>query len=140
MQVEAVIPAVNASEGSSAGLTCEMRGYIRPDSDFQWRRGGDTIENTSKHTITYSEGLPSRARDGGSELVSSRTSSLQIADIDESDAGQYTCFVQGTEAAATVQLEILNDMPGKNSVPTFCILTSTVVVVFCSPKCYTRSS
>ena len=106
MEVEAAVPNVNASEGSSPVLSCEMKGYIHPDSEFQWRRGDDTIANTSKHTITYSEGIPSRARDGGSELVSSRTSSLQIADIDKSDAGQYTCFVQGTEAAASVQLGI----------------------------------
>ena len=106
VQAQENVSAVNASEGSSPVLSCEMKGYIHPDSDFQWRRGDDIIANTSKHTITYSEGFRDMARNGGGELVSSRTSNLQIADIDESDAGQYTCFVQGTEAAATVQLGI----------------------------------
>ena len=106
MEVEAAAPAVNASEGSSPVLTCEMTGYIHPDSDFQWRRGDDIIISTDEHRITYVEGFSDMARNGGSELVSSRTSSLQITDVDESDADQYTCFVRGTEEAATVQLRI----------------------------------
>ena len=106
MKVEAAVQNVNASEGSSPALSCEMEGYIHSDSDFQWRRGDQITANTSKHIITYNEGFSDMARNGGSELVSSRTSSLQITDIDESDAGQYTCFVLGTEEAATVQLRI----------------------------------
>ena len=107
-----MVAHINASEGSSPVLTCEMNGYIHPDSDFQWRRGDQIIANTSKHIITHNKGFSDRARNGGSELVSSRTSSLQVTDIDESDAGQYTCFVLGTEEAATVQLGIFNDPSG----------------------------
>ena len=104
--VEAAVPNVNASEGSSPVLSCEMKGYIRPDSDFQWRRGDDIIISTDEHRITYVEGFINRAQNGGSDLVRSRISSLRITDIDESDVGPYTCFVQGTEEAATVQLGI----------------------------------
>ena len=106
VEVEAAIPNINASEGSSPVLSCEMKGYIHPDSDFQWRRGDDIIISTDEHRITYVEGFIDKARNGGSDLVSSRTTSLRIIEVDVSDAGQYTCFVLGTDSADNVQLRI----------------------------------
>lgn len=64
----------------------------------------------STDRITFAEGFRDVAQNGEIELVSSQHSTLTKADIDESDAGQYTCFVRGTEEAATVELS------GKNSI------------------------
>ena len=63
------------------------------------RRGDDY-----KYNIAYTEGISNTAVDG--VMVSSRFTSLVISDVTDSDEGTYTCFVQGTDAEATVQLSI----------------------------------
>jgi hypothetical protein len=104
VELTAAVPATNTSVGGSAALTCEMKAYIRPDSDFQWRKGDDIITNNARHSITFTEGFPGRARNGGTELVSSRFSALTIMDVRESDAGEYTCFERTTGESSIVEL------------------------------------
>lgn len=106
MEVEAVA-FVTTTVGESPAISCEMKGYIHPDSSFRWRREGNVLTNTSeKYTITYIEGNNNSARNGGADLVNSRFSALTIMNVDDSDIGEYTCFVEGTEVAADVQLRI----------------------------------
>ena len=94
-------------------LNCDMRYYIHPDTDFQWMRGGQRINPNDKYNITYSEGFPQRGQMGGNDLVSSRFSSLMIRNLESSDSGNYTCFVEGTDQSVNFQLNI-ND-PGKTN-------------------------
>ena len=94
-------------------LNCDMRYYIHPDTDFQWMRGGQRINTNDKYNITYSEGFTERGQMGGIDLNSSRFSSLLIRNLEPFDDGNYTCFVEGTDQSAEVQLNI-ND-PGKTN-------------------------
>ena len=100
-----LFPVKTATEGdSSVSLICQMDGYIRPDSTFQWRRGDVTLTNNRKYNITISDGPPGVAQDGGDELVNARISILLVFSVEEADQGGYTCFVEGTDASAQVQL------------------------------------
>lgn len=94
--------------GAKADLFCEMNDYIRPDSEFRWRRGSQLISANDKYGIEYCDGLPMRAQNGGSSLAPSRFSTLTIFLVEESDEGTYTCFVEGSDASADVQL-IVNE-------------------------------
>ena len=63
-----------------------------------------TLTNDKKYNVTIDDGPPGLAQDGGDELVNARSSALLILNVEESDEGDYTCFVEGTDAAAQVQL------------------------------------
>ena len=62
------------------------------------------ITANDKHNIAYTEGISDAAVNG--VMVSSRFTTLTISDVTDSDAGTYTCFVQGTDAESSVQLSI----------------------------------
>ena len=104
MEAQASPSAATGSVGGEAGMNCLMSGYIRPDADLQWRRGEEMITANDKYSITYIEGIFDAAVNG--VMVSSRFTILTISDVKDSDEGTYTCFVQGTDAEASVQLSI----------------------------------
>ncbi len=112
MFVQAVISSVTPSDtDTDATLNCEMAFYIHPDTDFLWMRGGQRIDPNDKYDIMYSDGSRDGGQIGGTNLVRSRISALVIKNLEPSDDGNYTCFVEGTDESANVQLNI-ND-PGK---------------------------
>ena len=64
------------------------------------------LTNSRKHNITISDGPSGLAQDGGVDLVNARNSTLLIRGVEEADEGNYTCFVEGTDASAQVQLVV----------------------------------
>ena len=104
MEAQANPSAAVGSVGGEAGMTCLMSGYIRPDTDIQWRRGEEMITANDKYSITYTAGISNTAVNG--VMVSSRFTTLTISDVTDSDEGTYNCFVQGTDAEDTVQLNV----------------------------------
>lgn len=104
VEVQPLISVVNGNVGKTTSLTCDMSGYIHPDADFQWRRGGQMITANEKYSITYIDGFADKGVNG--EKVSSRYSSLTISDVIDSDEGNYTCFIEGTDLEASVLLSV----------------------------------
>ena len=84
----------------------EMVDFIRPDEDLQWFRGGQQIANNSRHTVTYEDGRPGVAQNGGMFAVPARVSVLTISDPVIADSGMYTCQIQGTTESANIQLSV----------------------------------
>ena len=116
---------VNATMNDSmVALECEMRAYIRPDSSLIWERpGGQRIASgMDKHQITFSDGSPMTAANGGGELVPSRVSTLVISNPEPSDAGTYTCRVLDV-INAVVTVDLLVD--GLRGIETTDIISTT---------------
>ena len=69
----AVMATMNDSIILLLALYCEMRGFIRPDSSLIWEGpGGQKISGgMGKHQITFSDGSPGAAANGGGVLVPS---------------------------------------------------------------------
>lgn len=88
-----------------------MRDYIRPDEQFQWFRGEVQLipALSNKYSVMYGDG-PLQAQNGMATRSPSRLTALFIADPDVSDAGMYTCAVNGT--FAIVELTV-NDPFGR---------------------------
>ena len=84
-----------------------MLDFIRPDEDLQWFRGGQQITNSSRHTVTYEDGTPEAAQNGGAFVGPARVSVLTISNPVVADSGMYTCQVQGTTESANVQLFVV---------------------------------
>ena len=102
---------VNATMNDSlVALECEMKAFIRPDSSLIWDGpGGRRIAGgMGKHQITFSDGSPMTAANGGGVLVPSRASTLVIFNPEPSDAGTYTCRVVGV-SNAVVTIDLLVD-------------------------------
>jgi len=118
VQLEAVISAINATIGETPSLMCEMNGFLRPDADLLWRRGEQVITNEGRFSITYTEGIPGRGQNGGDGATHSRLSSLTISEVEFMDEGAYTCFIQGTEEVATVQLRVSEQQQDTTTPPT----------------------
>ena len=98
---------------TSAELQCEATGYVRPDSDIQWYRGNERIErNDEKYSIAFRNGRPNAAQRGLNESTFSRVSVLTIQNVDETDAGLYSCRSQETSEVTSMQLNIEIE-PGK---------------------------
>ena len=85
-------------------LSCDMAGYIHPDEDFQWYHNTTRLIG-SKYTTTYTNGS-NVAQYRGKETIPSRINTLTIRQLNISDAGTYTCRVEGTLAMAEVTLNI----------------------------------
>ena len=109
------VTIVNTMDDNIVALQCEMRAFIQPDSSLIWEGpGGQRITGgTDKHQITFSDGSPDAAANGGAALVPSRVSTLTISNSELSDAGIYTCTVMGTSQAIAFNLlvnsTVIND-------------------------------
>lgn len=111
VSVAPIISPVHTNVGTNASLDCEMTRYIRPDSKYLWRRFNEVIKSGGRFQISYNSLTDGRARNGGVNLTFSRLSTLVIASVDGCDAGIYTCFVSGTNAAADVELVVEYTVP-----------------------------
>ena len=79
--------------------------YLRPDEHLQWFRGGQLIMSSKRHTIIYSSGN-GVGQFGGSEVGSSRVSTLVISEPQLSDSGNYTCAIRDTEHSQDIELMV----------------------------------
>ena len=116
---------------STVELHCEMRAFIRPDSFLIWEGpdGRRITDEMEKYQITFSDGSPGTAANGGGVLVPSRVSTLTITNPKPSDAGTYTCSVVGvSEAVVTIDL-LVDGLRGTVTETTTSIesITSTTV-------------
>ncbi len=95
-------------DDSAVALHCEMRAFIRPDSSLIWEGPGGQINTTGteKYYITFSDGSPEAAANGGALLVPSRVSTLTIINPEPSDAGSYTCTVVNTSEAIVINVRV----------------------------------
>ncbi len=99
-----IIPSITRSVGGSVTLNCVMSRYLRPDTNFLWRKDNEVITSKGRFSVVYSN-LRSDAGQMGVKTFS-RIISLTIANIEPSDIGNYTCFVNGTESSASVVLNL----------------------------------
>ena len=102
---------LTTTDDDSVEVSCEMRAFIHPDSSLIWEGpGGQRITGSSKHHITFTNGLPVEAADGSDLLVPSRVSTLTIFNPEPSDTGTYTCSVNnmGTNQTVTVVVSVNN--------------------------------
>ena len=105
MTVEALQPTVTATEGDpEVQLSCEMIEFTRPDEEQTWFRGNELITDTS--AISFRNGTPNAAQNGGTTLTFGRVSTLTITDPTLSDSGLYTCILEEARAAAQILLEV----------------------------------
>ena len=87
-----------------------MTRYLRPDSQFLWRKGSKTVSSGSRITIQYRD-LPGSDMTGQlGTPTPTRLSSLIISNSQISDSGIYTCFVSGSSAMAELSL-LVNGLP-----------------------------
>ena len=130
---------------STIALYCEMRAFIRPDSFLIWEGpGGQRINGTDKYQIIFSNGSPNVAANGGGVLVPSRVSTLTITNPEPSDAGTYTCSVNGTDQAVAIELVVngvstpgttgtadtTNTSSSPSTLPTSIVVISLTAVIF----------
>ncbi len=99
---------VATTDDSTVTLHCEMRAFIRPDSSLIWEGLGGQINTTGteKYQITFSDGSPRAAANGGALLVPSQVSTLTITNPELSDADTYICTVMGTSESVTMQVMV----------------------------------
>ena len=83
-----------------------MGDYIRPDDQFQWFRDSAPALN-NRYSVVYVDGSLT-AQNGLDTPSPSRLTGLVISSPEVSDAGTYTCAVNGTSSFAAVEL-IVND-------------------------------
>ena len=104
-------------DDSTIALYCEMSAFIRSDSSLIWEGPvGQRINGgTGKHQITFSDGSPDAAANGGGVLVPSRVSTLTITNPEPSDAGTYTCSVMDTSEAVILELQVNGSTSGLTS-------------------------
>ena len=108
---------------SEVELECEMTLYIRADEDLQWFRGSEMIASgTNRYTVSYRNGLPGAAQNGGNVTIPGRISALTISSPQLSDSGTYTCRILGTEQSADVQLSVEGNF---TATPTLSVTTPT---------------
>ena len=97
----------NGTGTHTVELQCEATGYIRPDSDIQWFREEEEMIIGEKYNVSFRDGRPNAAQTGHSNgTVPSRVSVLTIYEVDESDAGMYSCRSLDTGAVASLQLSM----------------------------------
>ena len=100
------IPPNPSTVGENVALSCVMAAYIHPNTSFLWRRMGEVIVPSEKFEISYIILFADQAQNGGNSLTFSISSSIVIINLDQSDAGLYTCFVAGTTASAGFELVV----------------------------------
>ena len=109
-EITPIVTPVIESATNDVAMHCRMTRYLRPDSQFLWRKGSETISSGSRIAIQYSD-LPGSDMTGQlGTPTPTRLSSLIISDSQLSDSGIYTCFVSGSSAMAEVRL-LVNGPP-----------------------------
>lgn len=114
MGVSALLSSRDTSTTDTAvTLICLMEDYIRPDEQFQWFREDTVISEalSNRYSIQYVNGFVT-AQVGQGTLSFSRFTVLMISEPAVSDAGIYTCEVNGTLQSATVAVTV-NDPNGE---------------------------
>ena len=109
MSNSSVVTVVSTMDDlSTVVLYCEMRAFIRPDSSLIWEGpdGWRITDGMEKYDITFSSGSPEAAANGSNTLVPSRVSTLTITNPEPSDAGTYSCSVNGTTEVVTMELRV----------------------------------
>ena len=109
-EITPLTPQVTASATTDVGMHCRMTRYLRPDSQFLWRKGSETISSGSRIAIQYSDLQWSDMTGQLGTPTPTRLSSLIISDSQLSDSKIYTCFVSDSSAMAEVRL-LVNGPP-----------------------------
>ena len=99
-------------------LICKVHGFLRSTNLPTWLgRDGNPIDssNSSKYMITNSTTLqPSLLISNGASVLGQR-STLTIKQLEEGDAGSYTCVADGN--SSTVQLQVVPGTPPPSTSP-----------------------
>ena len=109
-EITPIAPQVTASAATEVGMHCTMARYLRPDSQFLWRKGSETISSGSRIAIQYSD-LPGNLTGQLGTPTPARVSSLIISNSQLSDSGMYTCFVSGSSSAMAEVSLLVNGPP-----------------------------
>jgi len=117
-------------------LGCDMAGYVRPDNDLHWFRGGDAISQSSKYDVKFRNGSQT-AQQGGTIPVPSRLCALKILHPEIKDTGTYTCSINGTNKTAYVELLVLeaSGMQAGDNAIKILYLKMCVCVHMCASAC-----
>uniref|UniRef100_A0A1Q3G571 Putative neural cell adhesion molecule l1 n=1 Tax=Culex tarsalis TaxID=7177 RepID=A0A1Q3G571_CULTA len=97
-----------APKGSTVKLTCTISG---PGITVRWFKDGDPVEKNPRHTFKVSEGLLS----------------LEIKDIEFSDAGEYSCIIKNKngETSTSTSVQVYENIESKPIPPTFISIKET---------------
>lgn len=106
-------PRIASTTAEMVTLLCNMRDFIRPDEQFQWFRDTTLIsdELSDRYSVVYVDGSLG-AQNGLDTLSPTRLSGLIISQPVPSDAGIYSCQVNGTPQFDVVEL-IVDDPNGE---------------------------
>ena len=99
-------PPNPSTVGENVALSCVMAACIHPSTSFLWRRMGEIIVPSERFAISYTNLFADQAQGDGDSLTFSISSSIVIINLDQSDAGLYTCFMAGTTASADFELMV----------------------------------
>ena len=83
---------------TSTELTCEMAGYVPPNTSFRWYRNNRLLENNTKYTTIYRSGTR-HAQQGGMNITDSVVTVLIITSLQANDSGMYECRVEDYQHA-----------------------------------------
>ena len=85
-----------------------MESYVRPDEQFLWSKEGTLLTEAAseRYAISYTDGFLETSQRGEGSLSPSRAIVLVISEPELSDAGLYTCGVNGTSQFATVLITV----------------------------------
>lgn len=98
----------SAPKGSTVKLTCTISG---PGITVRWFKDGDPIEKNPRHTFKVSEGLLS----------------LEMKDVEFSDAGEYSCIIKNKngETSTSTSVQVYENIESKPIPPTFISIKET---------------
>lgn len=98
----------SAPKGSTVKLTCTISG---PGITVRWFKDGDPVEKNPRHTFKVSEGLLS----------------LEIKDVEFSDAGEYSCIIKNKngETSTSTSVQVYENIESKPIPPTFISIKET---------------
>ncbi|XP_019852931.1 PREDICTED: mitogen-activated protein kinase kinase kinase 5-like isoform X1 [Amphimedon queenslandica] len=111
VHLNTVHPTVNATTSSPAAeLSCDMAGYVPPQSSLHWYRNGTRLTNTGRYSIVYRDGWRRAQKESKDGTSSSVLGVLVISSPTVQDSGQYQCRIEGyCHLTRSVQLTVKND-------------------------------
>ena len=96
VHLNTIHPTVNSTTTSPAAeLSCDMAGYVPPQSSLRWYRNGVLLTNSGRYSIVYRNGLRIAQKDGSNGTSRSILGVLVISPPMVQDSGQYQCRVEG---------------------------------------------